>query len=452
MKKAESQPESQRKEKPVVHEELATDAAELTQLPGGPVAKMGEGATDSQAGRLGDPQMQTAQRQTLAAQIGRLQGNRYLQKVVDSAGRRPGAVTKPPGETAGQADEAAAVQAEMGPGRALDSATRSGVESALGQDFSQVEVHTDAQAAELSGQLDAEALTVGDHIAFGAGAYRPGTPVGDALIAHELAHVAQQRGGGPTSAALQREELERDANLSTVQTVAALWSRAQGTVTRLRQSAVPSLQTSLRIQRCSNEDRERVEAVRQILQQSDSGRRALELKDEYDVEVRAGRSGGGSYYDSSSNAMFIDPDESNESAALTFVHEMNHARYFHEGIGADAASMTREEYVNGMVEEESEGTVRSIETKIELEGTDIDVSGTTFPLETEYRQAHRAAVDAARAEDEERSDEELQRIGRDAGKRRVTQGFMNGEVVTSTTPQKPYPQYYGEIWDEVHAE
>jgi hypothetical protein len=28
-----------------------------------------------------------------------------------------------------------------------------------------------------------------------AGEYRPGTPEGDALLAHELAHVQQQRGG-----------------------------------------------------------------------------------------------------------------------------------------------------------------------------------------------------------------------------------------------------------------
>ena len=32
-----------------------------------------------------------------------------------------------------------------------------------------------------------------------AGEYQPGSPVGDALVAHELAHVAQQRGAGTAS-------------------------------------------------------------------------------------------------------------------------------------------------------------------------------------------------------------------------------------------------------------
>jgi hypothetical protein len=446
MKKVESDKTDHAKEKPAVREDIATDAAELTPLPG---TKLG--TTADQAGRLGPPGMQTTQRRTLAAQIGRLHGNRHLQKVVGSAGTRPGGVDTPR-TGADAAEDAAAVRDQLGAGHALDPATRTGVESTMGQDFSQVQVHTDAQAAELSGQLDAEAFTVGDHIAFGAGAYQPGTPVGDAIIAHELAHVAQQKGAGTASQALQREALEEDAHRSTLQAVAALWSRSQGSLSRIAQNAGPGLQTRLRIQRCSREDRERVEAIRQILQQSDSGRAALEQKEEYGVEVRAGRAGGGSFFSSSSNSITLDAGESNEEAALTFVHEMNHARYFHEGIGADVESMTREEYVNSMIEEESEGTVRSIETKIELEGTDIDVSGATFPLEGEYRQAYQTAVEAARAEDPERSDDELQRIGRNAGKQRVTQGFTNGEVVTSTSPQVPYPQYYGQIWDQAHAE
>jgi murein DD-endopeptidase MepM/ murein hydrolase activator NlpD len=40
----------------------------------------------------------------------------------------------------------------------------------------------------------ARAFTVGDHIVVGAGEYAPGTYSGQHLIAHELAHVVQQRG------------------------------------------------------------------------------------------------------------------------------------------------------------------------------------------------------------------------------------------------------------------
>lgn len=45
--------------------------------------------------------------------------------------------------------------------------------------------------------------------------------------------------------------------------------------------------------------------------------------------------GGGSVYNPNDNSMVIDDNESAVDAALTFVHEMNHARYAHEGLAAD---------------------------------------------------------------------------------------------------------------------
>jgi hypothetical protein len=41
----------------------------------------------------------------------------------------------------------------------------------------------------------AEAYTVGRHVVFGEGAYRPATGAGRRLVAHELTHVVQQGGG-----------------------------------------------------------------------------------------------------------------------------------------------------------------------------------------------------------------------------------------------------------------
>jgi hypothetical protein len=110
-----------------------------------------------------------------------------------------------------------------------------------------------------------------------------------------------------------------------------------------------------------------------------------------------------------------------------------------------------------MVEEEAEGTVKSIEAKIELEGTKIDVSKASFPLEQKYREVYKAAADAARAKlpkhrgligtmiDEER----LKEVGRKAGNERVIKGFMDEEVVTSNTKES-YPNYYGKFWDKVN--
>jgi hypothetical protein len=76
-------------------------------------------------------------------------------------------------------------------------------------------VHTDSEAAASAHALNARAYTVGQHIAFGHGHYQPHTPVGQYLIAHELAHTVQQRGapqGGPLTVSEPGDALEREAD------------------------------------------------------------------------------------------------------------------------------------------------------------------------------------------------------------------------------------------------
>ena len=63
-----------------------------------------------------------------------------------------------------------------------------------GCDFSAVRVHTDPPAAASARAVNARAYTVGRDIVFAAGEYQPATAGGKRLLAHELAHVAQQAG------------------------------------------------------------------------------------------------------------------------------------------------------------------------------------------------------------------------------------------------------------------
>jgi hypothetical protein len=69
-------------------ERLGAEAADgrdgLAALLRGPDGVFGGGSFENQAARLGDPRVTNVQRQALAAQIGRVQGNRHLQKVVAS--------------------------------------------------------------------------------------------------------------------------------------------------------------------------------------------------------------------------------------------------------------------------------------------------------------------------------------------------------------------------------
>jgi hypothetical protein len=80
-------------------------------------------------------------------------------------------------------------------GTPLAPDTRADMEAAVGHDFGDVQVHTDATAAASARSVQAHAYTVGNHVVFGEGRYRPETPEGRHTLAHELTHVVQQRQG-----------------------------------------------------------------------------------------------------------------------------------------------------------------------------------------------------------------------------------------------------------------
>ncbi len=77
------------------------------------------------------------------------------------------------------------------PGQALDGQTRSFFEPRFGLDFSGVRVHTDSAAAGSAQDVSAMAYTVGQNVVFGSDRFAPRSPEGQKLLAHELAHVAQ---------------------------------------------------------------------------------------------------------------------------------------------------------------------------------------------------------------------------------------------------------------------
>jgi hypothetical protein len=128
----------------------------------------------------------------------------------------------------------------LGSGQPLPHATRGPMERALGHDFGSVRVYADGAGAAAASRSRARAVAVGEDVAFAAGEYRPGTPAGDAVLAHELAHVAQQRAGGGTASGAA---LEADADVAATNAVRAAWAGERTTVR-------PALGSALRLQRC----------------------------------------------------------------------------------------------------------------------------------------------------------------------------------------------------------
>jgi len=96
----------------------------------------------------------------------------------------------------GAPDMPCTIASRLGAGTALDAASRSYFEPRFGHDFGQVSIHSGPQAAAAAAAIQARAFTLGHDVAFAAGEYAPRSEAGTRLLAHELAHVVQQRESG----------------------------------------------------------------------------------------------------------------------------------------------------------------------------------------------------------------------------------------------------------------
>jgi hypothetical protein len=143
-----------------------------------------------------------------------------------SSGRLAAPIT-PGGAVPVSGSNLRAVQAAIGtPGCPLDTQIRHQLEQNLGLDLAPVRVHTHGSASASARALRAKAYTVGPHIVFAPGRYQPGTEIGRELLAHELAHVAQQAASGVTVIAA---ELDVRAFVGGIWGVAGAVAGAPGT-------------------------------------------------------------------------------------------------------------------------------------------------------------------------------------------------------------------------------
>lgn len=79
-------------------------------------------------------------------------------------------------------------------GTKMDNQTKNEMESGFGADFSQVNIHNDNEAAQMSQDIGAQAFTHGNDVYFNKGKYNPDSKEGKHLLAHELTHTVQQKG------------------------------------------------------------------------------------------------------------------------------------------------------------------------------------------------------------------------------------------------------------------
>jgi hypothetical protein len=101
-----------------------------------------------------------------------------------------------------------------GEGRALSPDVRGDMEERFGDDFHAVRIHDDPRAAAAATAMSAKAFTVGNDI-FASRDVSTDTTEGRKLLSHELAHVVQQRRGGPAPDLDPESALERSADAAT---------------------------------------------------------------------------------------------------------------------------------------------------------------------------------------------------------------------------------------------
>jgi len=127
-----------------------------------------------------------------------------LARAVHSPARPDGAVVPPAGLESGLA------AARSSAGNSLPEPVLGLMEARFGWSFGAVRVHDDDTAHQLSRSVGAFAATTGSDIFFAAGQYRPDSPAGQRLLAHELTHVIQQQ--GPAAPATQLAPTGTDAS------------------------------------------------------------------------------------------------------------------------------------------------------------------------------------------------------------------------------------------------
>ncbi|MCP4361653.1 MAG: DUF4157 domain-containing protein, partial [Chloroflexi bacterium] len=135
---------------------------------------------------------------------------RHMQQTVgNTAVQRFLAQRSGSGPTELDEDTAANINQQRGSGQSLDEGMAAKAGGTMGQDFSDVNVHTDSSADQLSRQLGAKAFTTGNDIFFRDGAYNPASSDSQRLISHELTHVVQQ---GASTPAVQGKMSVNDPN------------------------------------------------------------------------------------------------------------------------------------------------------------------------------------------------------------------------------------------------
>jgi hypothetical protein len=180
--------------------------------------------------------------------------------------------------------------------------------------------------------------------------------------------------------------------------------------------------------------------ISQALQSTPEGQHALALDQQFGVKLHIGQPGAGSGYQRKTNTVTLEPGRSAEQIQKSYIHEMTHARYHHEGRTADLGTLPLDEYVEKMLEEEAEAEGNAIRHHLRMNREEPPTH-----LEKEYVHAYEQGVAHLKNRDPHATPLLLHEAGQKQARARLVEAFKSGEVLTSTT-QESYQQYYEKLW------
>ena len=142
------------------------------------------------------------------------------------------------------------------------------------------------------------------------------------------------------------------------------------------------------------------------------------------------------------------------AAAITMMHEAQHADTFKSGKQADRTKLARADYVKQSIADEAEAVVRQVEGLAVTTGLGVDMTGNSVSqgLKERYLKAFYAKRDELRKSNPEMSTAAINAICRTTTRDgEVTNWFYDGTFTVSVekTPTS-YPVFYGKQWDDVN--
>ena len=212
------------------------------------------------------------------------------------------------------------------------------------------------------------------------------------------------------------------------------------------QSQAP-MDTATTTQAADAQTSRRLSDIRAMLNDTATGQEALSTIDEHGVEITFATSAG-SFYAYWNNTVVIDLDAEITQAALLIVHEATHVGNDKAGLWLQPEDVSRNTYVNALLQEEAEAEANVVEAKLELEKAGFDVTNTSLLLETQYSKAYAQEIEFELMRNRGKTTEERERNARHAARSRLHAAFLTGEVVRSTDGLT-YGEVYGNDWDKI---